>query len=76
MIIMSWTAHYTDRDLNRDAVSRAYATKEGALRNACDLAQRKCLMRYVLGPDNMRIGPVEIMLWCKAHKTPARPASD
>ena len=34
---MSWTTHYFDRRLNADAISRAHATKEGALRNACDL---------------------------------------
>jgi hypothetical protein len=70
---MNWTTHYYDRRLNRDAVSRAYAAKEGALRNACDLTLEKCIVRYVQGPDNYRIDPVEIQAWCKAHKTAVRP---
>lgn len=70
---VSWTAHYIDPRLNREVISRAHATKEGALRNACDLAQQKCILKYVLGPESQRIGPVEIHAWCKAHKTAARP---
>jgi hypothetical protein len=70
---MSWTTHYYDPRLNRDAVSRAHATEEGALRNACDLMLQKCIVKYVQGPDNHRIGPVEIQAWCKAHKTADRP---
>ena len=70
---MTWTTHYFDRRLNTNAISRAHATKEGALRNACDLTVQKCIVKYVQGPDNHRIGPVEIQAWCKAHKTADRP---
>jgi hypothetical protein len=70
---MSWTTHYFDRRLNADAISRAHATEEGALRNACDLMLQKCIVKYVQGADNHRIGPVEIQAWCKAHKTAVRP---
>jgi hypothetical protein len=70
---MSWTAHYVDRRLNGDAISRAHATKEGALRNACDLTKQNCIVKYLQGPDNERIGPVEIAAWCKAHRTSDRP---
>jgi hypothetical protein len=71
---MSWRAHYIDHRSNGDAVSRPHATKEGALRNACDLAKQNCIVNYIRGPDNERIGPVEIAAWCKAHKTAAKPA--
>jgi hypothetical protein len=70
---MDWTTHYFDPRLNRDAISRGYATKEGALRNACDLTAQKCIVRYVQGPRSQRLGPVEIAAWCKAHKTMDRP---
>jgi hypothetical protein len=70
---MSWTAHYVDRRMNGDAISRAHATKEGALRNACDLTKQNCIVKYLQGPDNERIGPVEITAWCKAHPTADRP---
>ncbi len=69
---MSWTAHYVDRQKS-DVVSRAHATKEGALRNACDLAQQNCIVKYVQGPNNERIGHAEIAVWCKTHKNAARP---
>jgi hypothetical protein len=65
---MSWVTHYFDRRLNTNAISRAHATKEGALRNACDLTLQKCIVKYVQGPDNHRIGPVEIQAWCKHTK--------
>jgi hypothetical protein len=70
---MNWTVHYFDPRLNRDATSRAHATKEAALRNACDLNLQKCIPKYVQGPDDHRIGPAEIVAWCKAHKTSDRP---
>jgi hypothetical protein len=70
---MTWTTHYFDRRLNADIISRAHTTKEGALRNACDLTLQKCIVKYVQGPDHHRIGAVEIQAWCKAHKTPDRP---
>ena len=70
---MNWTTHYFDRRLNTDAVSRVHATKEAALRTACDLMQQECIVKYVQGIDNHRIGPVGIQAWCKAHKTSDRP---
>ena len=36
---MNWIAHYFDRRLNRDSISRAFASKEDALREACDLTR-------------------------------------
>ena len=70
---MSWTAHYFDRRLNRDCVTRTYSTREGALRSACDLSRDSCIVKYVVGPDDERIGPVDIEAWCKTHRTPQRP---
>ncbi len=45
---MTWTAHYFDRQLNSDAVSRACASKEDALRLACDMIRRNCIV-HLLG---------------------------
>src|ERR1700730_17713254 len=53
---MDWRTHYFDPRLNRDAISRGYATKEGALRNACDLTAQKCIVRYVQGPRSSGSG--------------------
>ena len=64
---MSWTAHYFDRRLNRDAVTRSCATKEDAFRLACGLMRRECRE----GPANEKVRAVEILKWCKAH-----PSSD
>jgi len=41
---MSWTAHYFDPRLNRDAVTRAFGSKDDALA-ACDLIRRHCAFR-------------------------------
>jgi hypothetical protein len=71
---MSWTAHYFDRRLNKEGVSRACASKEDALRLACDLVHRNCIVRYVEGPNNEKIDAVEITSWCKQHPTRERPA--
>ena len=49
---MSWTAHYFDPRLNRDAVTRAFGSKDDALLAACDLIRRKCIVRFVHGPDS------------------------
>src|SRR3979411_1166058 len=57
---MSWTAHYYDRRLNRVAVSRVFASKEDALRQACDLMMRKCVVRFVAGPNDERLDAVAI----------------
>jgi hypothetical protein len=65
---MSWTAHYFDPRLNRDAVTRAFGSKDDALRAACDLIARKCIVHSVQGTDNEKIGAVAITKWCKAHK--------
>ena len=37
---MDWVVHYFDRKLNRETVSREHSSKQGALRNACDLMRR------------------------------------
>jgi hypothetical protein len=62
---MTWTAHYFDRRLNRDGVSRAFAFKEGALRQARDLMRRDCGVRFVQGPNGEKIDAVTIAAWCK-----------
>jgi hypothetical protein len=71
---MTWTAHYFDRRLNRNAVTRAFGSKDDALREARDLMHRKCVVYFIQGPDNENINAVEIAAWCKAHKTRERPA--
>ena len=69
---MTWTAHYFDPQLNRDAATRGFGSKDDALTVACDLIRRRCLVHFVQGP-NEKIGAVAITAWCKAHKTPERP---
>ena len=71
---MSWTAHYFDRRLNSEGVSRACASKEDALRLACDLIYRKCIVRFITGPNDEKIEAIEITSWCKRHPTRERPA--
>jgi hypothetical protein len=39
---MTWTAYYFDPRLNRDTASRAFGSKDDALRAACDLMRRGC----------------------------------
>jgi hypothetical protein len=68
---MSWTAHYFDRRLNRDAVTRSCATKEDAFRLTCDLMRRECQVHFIKDPENEKVHAVEITKWCKAH-----PSSD
>jgi len=68
---VSWIAHYFDRRLNADAVTRPCATKEGALRLACDLMYRECPVQFIQGPEDV-IPAVEIAKWCKAHPTSDR----
>jgi hypothetical protein len=70
---MNWTAHYFDRRLNSDTVSRAFASKEEALRQACDLMQRNCVVRFVKGPNDEKIDAVEITPWCKRRPTRKQP---
>ena len=70
---MTWTAHYFDRQLNSDAVSRACASKEDALRRACDMIRRNCIVHFVKGPNDERIDAVAITAWCKRHPTRERP---
>jgi hypothetical protein len=71
--VMTWTAHYFDRQLNSDAVSRACASKEDALRLACDMIRRNCIVHFVKGPNDERIDAVAITAWCKRHPTRERP---
>ena len=52
---MTWTTHYFDRRLNKDSVSRAFASKEDALRQACDLTRQNCIVRFVKGPNDEKI---------------------
>ena len=60
---MNWTAHYLDRRLNRDVVTRSCATKEDALRLACDLMRRDCRVHFIMGPENQKVLAVEIIRW-------------
>ncbi len=64
---MNWIAHYFDRRLNRDSISRAFASKEDALREACDLTRRSCVVHFVQGPNDEKIDAVAIAAWCKHH---------
>jgi hypothetical protein len=66
---MNWTVHYFDRRLNSEFVSRAFASKEDALRQACDLTQQNCVVRFVKGPNDEKIDAVAITAWCKGHPT-------
>ena len=66
---MNWTAHYFDRRLNSDSVSRAFASKEDALRQACDLMRRNCIVHFVKGPNDEKIDAVAITAWCKRRPT-------
>ena len=68
---MSWTAHYFDRRLNADSLTRPCTTKEDALRLACDLMRRDCQVQFIQGPGNVKVHP-EIARWCKAHPTSDR----
>ena len=57
---MTWTTHYFDRRLNRDSVSRAFASKEDALRQARDLMRQNCVVRFIKGPNDEKIDAVAI----------------
>ena len=52
---MTWTAHYFVPQLNRDAATRGFGSKDDALTAACDLIRRRCLVHFVQGP-NEKIG--------------------
>jgi hypothetical protein len=51
----------------------SFSSKEDALRQACDLMQRKCVMRFVEGPNDEKIDAIAIVKWCKRHRTPLVP---
>jgi hypothetical protein len=70
---MIWTVHYLERRSNSNATSRAFASKEEALRHACDLSHQKCVVYYVKGPNEERIDAVAITAWCKRHTTLTKP---
>ena len=72
---MTWTVHYFDRRLNRETTSRAFASKEEALRHACDLIKRDCRVSHLACPSGERIEAVEIASWCKGHRTVKNPDS-
>lgn len=69
---MSWIAHYFDPRLNRDAITRTCASREDALRLACDLIRRNCRVYFIQGPENEKIHAVAIAVWCKAHPSKDR----
>ena len=64
---MNWIAHYLDRRLSRDSISRAFASKEDALREACDLTRGSCVVHFIQGPNDEKIDAVAIAAWCKHH---------
>src|SRR2546426_4924099 len=66
---MNWIVHYFDRRLNSDSVSRAFASKEDALRQACDLTRQNCGARFIEGPNDEKIDAVAITAWCKRRPT-------
>jgi|GraSoiStandDraft_40_1057318.scaffolds.fasta_scaffold67270_3 hypothetical protein len=68
---MTWTAHYLDRRLNSDAISRSVTSKEGALRQACYLIRQNCVVHFIKGPNDEKLDAVTIIRWCKSH--PIRP---
>jgi hypothetical protein len=70
---MTWIAHYFDPRLNREGVSRAFASQEGALRQACALMRQNCIVHYIQGPNDEKIDAVEITRWCKGHPLRERP---
>jgi hypothetical protein len=72
---MDWTAHYFDRRLNRDGISRAFASKEDALREACHLMRQNCRVHLVKGPNDETIDAVAITAWCKRHTMRKEPRS-
>jgi hypothetical protein len=67
---MSWTAHYFDPRLNCDAVTRAFGSKDDALRAACDLVA----VHSVQGTDKEKLEAVAIMKRCKGHRTALKPS--
>ena len=66
---MTWTAHYFDPQLNRDAATRGFGSKDDALTAACDLIRRRCLVHFVQGP-NEKIGAVATLLGARPIKRP------
>ena len=66
---MTWTTHYFDRRLNKDSVSRAFASKEDALRQARDLMRQNCVVRFIKGPNDEKIDAFAITAWCKGRST-------
>src|SRR4029450_3658887 len=66
---MNWIVHYFDRRLNSDSVSRAFAWKEEALRQARDLTRQNCGGRLIKGPNDEKIEAVAITAWCKGRPT-------
>ena len=49
-----WTVHYFDKRLNSEEVSRIFASKEDALRHACDLELKNCITHNIRGPNEQR----------------------
>lgn len=68
-----WTVHYFDKRLNSEEVSRIFASKEGALRHACDLELKNCITHHIRGPNEQRILAPAISVWCRQHRSPKHP---
>ena len=69
----AWTVHYFNGPQNRIMTSRGFTSEEGAKYHACDLMKNGMRVDYMMGPSGNRIGPVELMTWCKSHRSPATP---
>ena len=68
-----WTVHYFDTRLNRSMASRVFTSEAGARYHACDLMTQSMRVEHVQGPNGHRIEPVELVAWCKSHRTPPAP---
>jgi hypothetical protein len=68
-----WTVLYFDKRLNSEEVSRTFASKEDALRHACDLELKNCITIHIRGPNEQRILPPAISVWCRQHRSPKHP---
>jgi hypothetical protein len=61
---MGWHVRYIDRALKHEMLSREWATKEGALEDAWQLAQQEGIdITSIEGPDEELVAAEEIGAW-------------
>jgi hypothetical protein len=60
---MGWFVRYIDDELKHEMVSRELATKDEALEEAWQLAQRDNELLGIDGPDEESVALVEIEAW-------------